>query len=200
MPTIDEFIVDFDPDKSYKKFRKGKSNRVNPIPDSVVTALVQTDTYVFTRGLKGVSMDTKKTLEVEGMISELLQGENYFDKDLTNLNRTEGKTSIRDNYMHYLLTNWIGECLNFEDLVYSAADEEIVDYLASANTEYLVYNFNILNKSKSNSNYRCLYYNLYFDLKTMGVAYVSAIASSKKPNKKYLKHYFHQAHFGKSNL
>ena len=102
--------------------------------------------------------------------------------------------------MHYLLTNWIGECFNFEDLVYSVADEEIQDYLAKNNTEYLVYNFNILNKNKSNSKYRCLYYNLYFDLKTMGVAYVSTIASGKKPKKKYLMHYFYQAHFGKSSL
>ncbi|MCJ8289045.1 MAG: M48 family metalloprotease [Crocinitomicaceae bacterium] len=201
MLTIDEFIVDFDPDESYKKFRKGESNSVKSISASAVTALVQTDTYVFTRNEGfGVTMDIKKTLEVQDLIAEMLQEEKYFSKDLTNLNRTNGKTSIRDNYTHYLLTNWIGECLNFEDLVYSVADEEIMDYLESSNTEYLVYNFNILNKNKSDGEYRCLYYNLYFDLKTMGVAYVSTIASSKKPKKKYLKHYFHQAHFGKTSL
>jgi hypothetical protein len=198
MLTVDEFFIDFDPDESYRKYRKGKRNSAAPISDDAISAIVQTDTCVFTRTKGGVEIDSKRTLEVEEMITELLQEEGYFKKDLTNLKGTDQTTSVRDNHVHYLLTNWIGECLNFEDLIYSVADEEISDYLASSNTEYLIYNFNILNKSKSNAKYRCLYYNLYFDLKTMGVVYVSSIASSKKPTKKYLKHYFYQAHFGKS--
>ena len=162
---------------------------------------MQSDTYVFTRNSDGTrDIDVKRTLETEELISDLLREENYFSKDLTNLNQSGERVSIRDNYMHYLLTNWIGECLYFEDFVYSAADEEILEYLSSVNTEYLVYNFNILNQNGSGAKYRCLYYKLYFDIKSMGVAYVSTIASSKKPNKKYIKHYFHQAHLGKSSL
>lgn len=198
MLTIDEFFVDFDPDESYEKFRKGRRNSAISIGDSAISAMVQSDTYVYTRSENGVEIDSKKTLQVEEMITELLQDEEYFSKDLTNLKGTNQQTSVRDNHIHYLLTNWIGECLNFEDLVYSVADEEISNYLTSSNTEYLIYNFNIINKSKSDSKYRCLYYNLYFDLKTMGVVYVSTIASSKKPKKKFLKHYFYQAHYGKS--
>lgn len=221
MLTFDEFIVDFNPDESFRKFRKGKRNGVTAIPDSAVTALVQSDTYVFTRlrtksvildsdgqpinlGLRSQELDVKGTIETQDLISEVLQEEEYFSKDLTNLNQTTGKISVQDNYMHYLLTNWIGECLNFEDLIYSVADEEILEYLDASNTEYLVYNFNILKKNQSrkgsSSKYRCLYYNLYFDMKTMGVAYVSKISSSKRPSKKYLRHYFYQAHLGKSKL
>lgn len=197
MLTIDQVAIDFDPDVLFKVLKHTKTHLYKEeihgepnIPNSTNSAFLHSDTYVYKKIGNRMELDIEQSLQVHDSIIRILDMDSSFRVNISNLNIGESRVSVRDNYVHYLLINWLSSSLRFSDLRYSSADEEITNYIESMNIRYLVFDINVLKCKKSNSGYKSLHYRLYFDTEAKGVAYVRKIASKKKPTQKYLKYYF----------
>lgn len=193
MLTLDQFDFETDIDRAYKKSKKGTFVFNKPISDNATVAVIQSDTYYFDLKNSSITLDYHKTLETEELINLLLEEEHLYTVKLTNNNSKN--VSVSENYLHSLLSDWIDETMLFSDLVYSVADEEIMNNQTINKIDYIVYNLNLIQK-KSNR-YRSVYYELYFDISNMGIVYVSKITSKRKPKQTYLRHYFYQSYHRK---
>lgn len=200
MLTLDQFVIEFDPKKSFEKdknLRKGEFISYRDISDSASIALIQSDTYCFRNVGYNDELDYEQSLMYEEMINTIIEEEGLFDVQLANKYKNSDNTTIAENHLHHLLSSWIGESLNFTDLVYSVADEELQSYGKSNEIDYVVYNLNLIHQNKRGRKFKTLFYYIYFDIHTMGVAYVSKIAGSMKPKKNYMRHYLYQSYTGK---
>jgi len=193
MLTLDQFLLDFDSQKSNQPYKKGKHLAFGKISQDARIGLIQSDTYVskLNKYENTWSIDYEKTLKLEHEIAEILSEELLFDAYLSNRFVENRTLSISDNYQHHLLSSWISETMTFRDLVYSVTDEEFSTYMKNDSLDYIVYNMNFIGKGKGG--YMNLFYDIYFDVESMGIAYVSCVTSRKKPSRNYLRHYYYQS-------
>lgn len=192
MLTLDQFDIDLSASKAYQKCKNGAFTYNNPISDSSVVALIQSDTYYIDLYPRASAiLNYQKTLEVDELINQILEEENLYQLKLTNNNSSS--VSVSENYLHSLLSNWINETLYFSDLVYSVADEELIANSKINNVDYIVYNLNIIENNYKSRIDRSIFYDIYFDVTNMGITYVSKIASKRKPKLEFLRHYFYQS-------
>lgn len=198
MLTLDQLAIDFDPEKSYVKYKNGKFIAFKNIPSSVITALIQSDTYCFFKTKRSDEIYYEQSLFYENMITNLINKNQIYSIDLSNKYQKNKPITVADNHSHHLLSSWIGECLNFSDLVYSVLDEEFSTFILNLKVDYLVYNLNLVNFNPFTKTYQTLFYEIYFDVNTMGIAYVSVISGNKKPNERILKEYFNLSKKGKT--
>jgi hypothetical protein len=197
--TLDEFILSFNFEEVYSDYRKGNFVYFNPISDTSRIALVQSDTYVLLAQPSDTTIVLEKTLLLDEKISAILEEGNYFDLFVTNRPINHRKISVLDNQMHYVLNQFIDDCWNLSELIYSSVDEEVLRIAEDNNIDYLTYNINFSIETPNRLNHHSILYSLYFDINTMGVVYISKIASKQKLTEKMLKHFFYSSHQGKGS-
>lgn len=190
--TLDQFMLNFTDEKE-SPYRKGTHIAFDQIDPNARIGLIQSDTYFFTynKKTKKNELAFEKTMKWEQRINDLLFEEKLFDLYMTNRIGNEQSITIADNYDHHTLSAWIGETLTFKDLVYSASDEEISRQIAEDSLDYVVYNMNYISKEKNG--YRNVFYDIYFDINSMGIAYVSCVTTTRKPRVNYLRHIYYQS-------
>lgn len=186
--TLDQFIVSFDYKKAYKQYKKGLSISNNQIPPSASIALVQSDTYFLSQKDGQTSLDVERTVKFDEIISDILNEERLFKSFYTN-RYSDVEITVADNYSHYVLNKFIEDCWNLTDLTYSSVDEEVQLLAREQKVDYLAYNMNFFIGEASKKRRHGLFYSLYFDVETMGVVYISKIASKQVPSKKLLRHF-----------
>lgn len=142
-------------------------------------------------------IDYEKSLFYQDLITEIINKDNVYTFDLTNKYHKNKNITVNDNYIHHILSTWVSECLNFEDLVYSTVDEQLMNYNKIIKTDYFVYNFYLILENPRTKKFRSYFYEIYFDVNTMGVAFVSKIFDIKKPEINLIRNNFKLSSLGK---
>lgn len=186
--TLDEFIVTFDHKEAYKRYKKGRSSSNKVIHPSASVALVQSDTYFVSQSNGSSTLDIERTVQFDEVISDILNEDRLFSSFYTNRYQND-RISVADNYSHYILNKFIEDCWDLNDLIYSSVDEEIQRLCEDQKIDYVAYNMNFFIGEAHRKRRHGIFYSLYFDVETMGVVYISKIASKQVPSKRLLRHF-----------
>lgn len=149
------------------------------------SALVQTRSLYF-KGKKRPEFKIIESLKVEKRIEMVLTSNNGYHWQYSNI--SSKSRTISDAYMHYCLVQWITDQILREGFSYSSVDEQIERFRNETGIRYLIVNLNLVQEKSflSLKSYETLSYNIYFDLETGGIAYISIIGSKHRPNKALL--------------
>ncbi|MCJ8290721.1 MAG: M48 family metalloprotease [Crocinitomicaceae bacterium] len=188
--TLDQFALTIDP-KDFTKISP-KGNFVSSISysDSAQVVLAQSHTYSVIFDKKSAKMDILETAESNELISRIMKEENIYDAFQTNQVNSKSNLTVKENYRHYVLNQYINDCWNLSDLTYSSVDEEIQKITTEQKLDYASYNLNFIFHNRTKNKNFSVHYNLFFDLRNMGVVYFSKIPSRSRPSDLILRRIF----------
>jgi len=123
-----------------------------------------------------------------------------YDQDLSN--SSESNFSVSDNYMRRIMLKWISDKNSMNgDIQYSVVDDIIQRYFEKTEIDYIVYSICVVNKNRGRGKrFYSNFYEIYYDIKNDGVAYISKNASSSRPNKYQLEQFIYLSNFYKNPI
>ena len=194
MLTLDQVLVSMNPDEALRYYKRGRYSKSKGFDNLKKTALVQSSSVSLNSRGFYYYMDYKKSLELEAKMLPVLQSFSLVNKNFSNTNYSE-LTSEAINY-HYYLKLWIDERFAYNDLIYSVVDEQIVKFRKEKKIDYLLYNINGEAEKKQIFKKNVTYgYNIFFDLESEGITYISKVATKEKGNEQIFKQLFHLSEF-----
>jgi len=194
MLTKDEISITFYPPDVLNKYKKGDYVKSTTCTISDSVALVQTTSLYLDGHYGDYYTNYKKSLGLEQEMIGVFKSAPLIKKNYSNA-ALYGLTMQKINY-HYYLNIWINERFDFNDLIYSTVDEEVEKFKKEQDIRYLLYNINVAShrniKNARNVTYA---YNVFFDLQSEGIPYISKIASREKSNMQVFKQLFYLSNF-----
>lgn len=187
------------PEWAAKLHRKGTFYRSSDFDPTKNSSLFQADHYYFKSKRRGdFKVDYEKTLELENDVLKLTDQYNPYSKNYSNLHGQQ--VTVADNYLHRIIWNWMIERGESDPLAYSKMEDEIGLWLSTNEMKYLVYNICIVNKNRGlGRKYNLNYYEIYFDMETQTVSYVSKLGSHLNPDKHVLENFIYQSNYHKNH-
>lgn len=180
--TADRFTLSLLPVAAVANNFRGKFDRAKDFDMGAKTAFIQSSNVFMKKKHGSFYIDYKESLNLEKRMIDLMVPEATFETNYSNLNLRE--LSVRDIQRHYTLNIWVNERFQFDDLIYSKVDEQILDIVQEDDLRYVIYNINAASQGPALKAGRHATYSyiIYFDMENQGVAYVSRIASKQRPN------------------
>lgn len=194
MLTLDQVLITTNPDAAMYYYKKGVYNKSESFDNLENTALVQSSNLSLKSNFRNYYIDYKKSLELEEKMLPVLNSFSLVNKNYSNTNYSQ-LTLESINYHYYLLL-WINERFEYNDLIYSVVDEQVNKFRKEKGLDFLLYNINAEAKRKRVFKKNITYgYNVFFDLNSEGITYISKVASTEKGNQQIFKQLFHLSEF-----
>ncbi len=192
--TVEQFEIKTNPKIGYRKYRKSDFMFNSPIDDSSRIVLVGSDNFFLDLIGEG-KINLYRTVDLHQKIDEIVHEKELFDEFSTISSSRPVKVSVKDNYEHYVLYNYVDQCWQLSNLIYTSIDEEILELKKTKNVDYVAYLLNICGSRKKKKAY-CTYYSIYIDLNTSGITYISKIGSKNRMSLAQLRHYINTGYYG----
>jgi Zn-dependent protease with chaperone function len=190
MLTLDEVLITTNPKEAIKYYKSGKYNKTKNLKTLNNVALVQSSNLFLKESYRSYILNYKKSMDLEVKMLPVLSSFSLIDRNYSNVAVSE-ITMESINY-HYYLMIWINERFTYNDLIYSLVDEQITEFRKNKKVDFLLYNINARAvKNKLSRKHVTFGYNIFFDLNSEGITFISKVASKEKGNYQIFKQLFY---------
>jgi hypothetical protein len=192
-----ELTILIHPNRATKYFRRGKFNKSSSFDPNAKAILFENYCYYLnSENRQDFNIDYEKTVELESEIERIQKDyTHYYNSDSLGVNK---QITVKENYISKIIQIWMDDQLEGQNYVYSRVDEQFQEFVVANNIDYLVFTACIVNDNKGLGRRNNLnYYEVYFDIKNGGIAYISKIGSKYKPTKYQLEQLVYLSNYKK---
>lgn len=184
-----------------KKYKRGMFLKSPSFDPNKKAALVHSTLIHYKSRDKyyGFRLDYPETIELISTYNDLVTNDtaNYINFS----NQGTKKITVKDNFVHSVMSKWMTEHLKGGVNVYSSVQDELDDYFKSSETvDYLILNLFMVNRNKGQGKlHNAVFYQVYIDVRTGDPVFFSAIGSQEKVDEFRLKHILNLTNYQKNH-